>query len=156
MKKLKKFFKQTSRRWRWILYGRKHVLGKRINDFLKDDVKLHIGCGDKRLEGYVNIDVVPTEASDVAMDVSKELYLIPSNIASEIRLESAFEHFYRYDQHMILKQFHRILKKEGRLVIMWLPDFDVIIESYLKKEAGIVGKKFFLAKIVLQMFPSVV
>lgn len=147
MKKLKKFFKQTSRRWGRVLYRKKHVLRKRIDDFLKEDMKLHLGCGDKRLEGYVNIDVVPTEGSDVVMDVSKELYLIPSNIASEIRLEGVFEHFYRYAQHIILKHFHRILKKEGRLIIMWLPDFDAIIESYLKKEAGIVGKEFDLFNV---------
>ena len=147
MKKLKKFFKQTGRRWSWFLYRRKRILKQRIEDFLEEDVKLHIGCGDKRLAGYVNIDIVPTEASDVVMDVSKDLYLVPSDIASEIRLESAFEHFYRYDQLTILKHFHRILKKRARLVIMWLPDFDVIIDAYLKNEAGIVGSRFDLFNV---------
>ncbi|MBZ9578200.1 hypothetical protein KJA13_04225 [Patescibacteria group bacterium] len=147
MAKLKKFFKQTSRRWTWVLYRRKNILKKRIDDFLKEDVKFHIGCGDKKLQGYVNIDVVPTEGSDLIMDIPKELYLISSNIASEIRLESVFEHFYRYDQHMILQHFHRILKKEGTLIIKWLPDFDAIIEAYHKKEADIIGKEFDLFNV---------
>ncbi len=129
------------------MYRRRRILKQRINDFLKEDVKLHIGCGDKKLPGYVNIDIIPTEASDVVMDASKELHLIPSDIASEIRLESAFEHFYRYDQPAILQHFHRILKKRASLVIMWLPDFDVIIDAYLKKEAGIVGSQFDLFNV---------
>jgi len=147
MGNLKKFFKQTGRRWSWLLYRRRNILKRRIEGFLKKDVKFHIGCGDKRLQGYVNIDIIPTEGSDVIMDIPKELHLIPSDIASEIRLESVFEHFYNYEQHMVLQHFHRILKKEGSLVIKWLPDFDAIIKNYLKKEAGIIGKEFDLFNV---------
>lgn len=147
MKKLEKVFRQTTRRWTWFLYRRKRILKKKIQDFLKDGVMLHIGCGDKKLQGYVNIDAVPTEATDVVMDVAKDLHLIPSNIASEIRLESVFEHFYRYEQPVILQHFHRILKKGQPLVIMWLADFDAIIDAYLKKKPGIVGKDFDLFNV---------
>lgn len=147
MASLKKFFKQTGRRWSWFLYRRRNILQRQLNAFLKEDVKFHIGCGDKKLPGYVNVDVVPAEGSDLIMDISKDLHLIPSNIASEIRLESVFEHFYKYDQHIILQHFHRMLKEKGILVIKWLPDFDAIIEAYRKKEAAIVGKEFDLFNV---------
>ncbi|MBN3039014.1 MAG: hypothetical protein JW869_06335 [Candidatus Omnitrophica bacterium] len=148
MKKLKKVYRQTTKRWKWALYKKRSILSKDIEDFLKDGVRLHIGCGDKKLEGYLNIDIVPTQATDVVMDIAKGLDRIPSDIAAEIRLESVFEHFYRYDQMQILRQFHRILKKGGSLLIYWLPDFDTMIEAYLKKEnVGIKGEEFDLYNV---------
>jgi len=133
MASIKKVYNQTVRRWTWLLYRKRRTLKTRIEDILTENVKLHIGCGDRKLEGYVNIDIAPSEAADLIMDVSKELHLVPSNIAIEIRLESVFEHFYRYQQKEILQEFQRILKKGARLVIKWLPDFDAIIDAYSKK-----------------------
>lgn len=147
MKKLKKIYRQTMRRWTWILYRKRRILNTRVEDLMTDNLKLHLGCGDKKLAGYINIDIVPTEGTDVVMDVAEELHLIPSNIASEIRLESVFEHFYRYQQRKILEEFYRILKGGGKLVINWLPDFDAIIDAYLKEEKGIVGERFDLFNV---------
>lgn len=129
------------------MYRKRKILKTRIEDLITDNLKLHIGCGDKKLAGYVNIDIVPAEGTDVVMDVARELFSIPSNIAVEIRLESVFEHFYRYQQDKILQEFQRILKSGGRLIIKWLPDFDVIIQAYLKKEKGIVGERFDLFNV---------
>ena len=68
------------------------------------------------------------------MDIAESLDLIPSGIAAEIRLENVFEHLYRYQQNNALEQFKRILKKDGCLIIKWLPDFDNTIGAYLKNE----------------------
>jgi len=147
MKKIKKFFKQTGRRWSWALYRKRRILKTRIGDLIKDGAKLNIGCGDKKLKGYINIDIVPLEGTDVVMDVSRDLYLIPSGIADEIRLENVFEHFYRYQQEHILRDYYRILKKGGKLIIKGLPDLDVLIGAYLKKEKGITGERFDLFNV---------
>lgn len=129
------------------MYRKRKILKTRIEDLITDNLKLHIGCGDKKLAGYVNIDIVPTEGTDVVMNVARELFSIPSNIAAEIRLESVFEHFYRYQQDKILREFQRILKSNGKLIIKWLPDFDAVIQAYLKKEKGIVGERFDLFNV---------
>ncbi|MFC1631552.1 methyltransferase domain-containing protein [Candidatus Omnitrophota bacterium] len=147
MKKLKKVYRQTVRRLSWFLYRKNRILNKKLSDSVYDGVKLHIGCGDKKRPGYLNIDIVPTEATDVVIDVAQGLSAIPDNIASEIRLESVFEHFYRYDQEQILREFRRILKKDGKLVILWLPDFDAIIQAYQQKQPGVVGEIFDLFNI---------
>ncbi|MBL7131826.1 MAG: hypothetical protein ISS45_10595 [Candidatus Omnitrophica bacterium] len=39
------------------------------------------------------------------------------------------------------------MKKGASLVIMWLPDFDTIIKTYLEKGAGVVGKEFDLFNV---------
>lgn len=129
------------------MYRKRKILKTKLEALITDNLKLHIGCGDKKLAGYVNIDIVPTEGTDVVMDVARELFSIPSNIAAEIRLESVFEHFYRYQQDKILREFQRILKSNGKLIIKWLPDFDAVIQAYLKKEKGIVGERFDLFNV---------
>ena len=122
---------------------------RRYNDLAKDKmggIKLHLGCGSKKLNGYINIDIVPTEGSDIAMDVT-DLSVVPSGSISEIRMDSAFEHFYRYQQEQALGEYHRVLGNEGKLFINHLPNFDVIIDAYLKKEKGIVGEVFDLLNV---------
>lgn len=147
MKKLKKFFKQTTRRWTWPLYRKNCLLKKKISDLLTDNCKLHIGCGLKKIKGYINIDIIPTEGCDVVMDAVNDLYQIPSDIALEIRMENVFEHFYRHQQLGALREYHRILKMGGKLVITGLPNFDSIIEAYLKKDRGAVGEVFDLFNV---------
>lgn len=147
MKKLKKFFKQTSRRWTWSLFRKERLLRKKIEDLITDNCKLHIGCGLKKLNGYINIDIVPLEGCDVVMDATNNLHIIPSDIAAEIRMENVFEHFYRDQQPKALKGYHRILKKGGKLIIKGLPNFDAIIQAYLKKEKGVIGEEFDLFNV---------
>lgn len=147
MATLKKVYRQTLCRWSWVLYRRRKTARAKIEDFIKDDLKLHIGCGDKKLNGYLNIDIVPTEGADIVMDVARDLHRIPSNIAVEIKLKSVFEHFYRYQQKEILAHFYRILKRSGQLIIKWLPDFDLIVDAYLNKAKGDFDKEFDLYNV---------
>lgn len=142
MKKIGKFFKQTWRRWSWGLYRKRRIVKRQYLDLVKDlrEVRLHLGCGDKKFEGYINIDIVPTEGSDMAMDVS-DLNMIPSGSVSEIFMKSVFEHFYSDQQDQALREYNRVLKKGGKLIIR-VPDFDVVIDAYLRKEKGIVGEIF--------------
>lgn len=142
-KKIKKIFNQNWRRFSWWVYRKNRILKRQYTDFVKDispDIKLHLGCGDKKLRGYINIDAVPTEGSDIVMD-AVDLSIIPSNSISEIFMKSVFEHFYRHQQDRILREYYRVLKKGGKLVL-GVPDFDVAVSAYLRKEKGIVGEVF--------------
>ncbi len=147
MKKIEKVFKQISRRWSWSLYRKRALLKRKIKDLITDNCKLHIGCGLKKLNGYINIDIVPLEGCDVVMDAVNDAHVIPSDIAVEIRTENVFEHFFRFQQVKTLKEYHRILKKGGKFIIKGLPNFDAIIDAYLKKKKGIIGKEFDLFNV---------
>lgn len=147
MNKLDKFFKQTFRRGRWLFYRKERLLRKKIEELVTDNCKLHVGCGLKKLQGYINIDIVPLEGCDVVMDATSEMPAIPSGIAVEIRMENVFEHFYRHQQIKALREYHRILKAGGKLIITGLPNFDAIIQAYLKKEKGLVGPEFDLFNV---------
>lgn len=55
--------------------------------------KLHLGCGDKRLEGYTNIDIRPGDAVDHVSDL-RTLSLEP-NSYDIIYSCAVIEHFGR-------------------------------------------------------------
>lgn len=89
-------------------------------------MKLHLGCGGKYLEGYVNIDFPPTEKTiakvkaDIYADIRELEY--PENSIDEIRSHHLFEHFKRAEALKLLLKWRRWLKIRGKLVIE-TPDF---------------------------------
>ncbi len=90
--------------------------------------KLHLGCGEIRLEGYVNVDHPPNEhtvqkksVADVHADI--RTMDLPSESAAEIRLHHVLEHFPRVEALALLTRWNRWLCQDGLLVVE-TPDFD--------------------------------
>ncbi len=68
-------------------------------------MKLNLGCGDKILEGYVNVDVVDERAGavpDINCDIS-DLSIFEDNYAEEILAVHVVEHFWRWEVVDVLK-----------------------------------------------------
>ena len=74
-------------------------------------MKLNLGCGDKKLEGFVNVDICGTP--DVATDLSVFPWPFESESADEIYSEHFLEHV--KDFEATLFEIHRILKPNGVL-----------------------------------------
>lgn len=74
-------------------------------------MKLHLGCGDKKLDGYVNVDVVGKP--DKVWDLSVYPWPFEDNSADEIFSEHFLEHVSDYDQTIL--EMYRILKSNGIL-----------------------------------------
>lgn len=91
------------------------------------DVKLHLGCGETYLDGYVNIDfsndqhAVMKPKVDAHADIAKDL-VFPQNSVDEIRLHHVFEHFSRVSAIAQLIKWNWWLKIGGKLIIE-VPDF---------------------------------
>jgi carbamoyltransferase len=89
-------------------------------------LRLHLGCGEQYLEGYVNIDYPPADHN--VMDVKADYFAdvtrldFPPNSVDEIRLHHVFEHFPRVTALALLIRWHRWLKIGGLLYIE-TPDF---------------------------------
>lgn len=76
-------------------------------------MKLNIGCGNKKLEGYINIDKQPS--ADVCLDLEGAILPYGNNSIDIILASHVFEHI----QNLIplVNECHRVLKPGGVLNI---------------------------------------
>jgi predicted SAM-dependent methyltransferase len=101
--------------------------------------RLHLGCGEKYLEGYVNIDYPPDEhpvqvswPADVYADI-RELSYEPGSVA-EVRLHHVFEHFDRVTALGLLIDWYTWLE-EGGILMIETPDFEASVRRFLKRRS---------------------
>ena len=93
-------------------------------------MKLHLGCGERRIEGYLNIDSRLTDAVDIVDDV-RFLKRFKEESADIIYVCHVLEHFSRWEHLAALKRWQAILKPGGTLRIA-VPDFEKVVAHYLK------------------------
>jgi SAM-dependent methyltransferase len=82
-------------------------------------LRLNLGCGDKILPGYVNVDVVEARAG-MKPDVICDLHdLAPFSDASadEILSVHVVEHFWRWEIRDVMREWVRVLKPGGKMII---------------------------------------
>jgi SAM-dependent methyltransferase len=82
-------------------------------------LRLNLGCGDKHLPGYVNVDVAASRAGvrpDVQCDL-RDLAPFASDSADEILAVHVVEHFWRWEVVDVLREWTRTLKPGGTLIV---------------------------------------
>jgi SAM-dependent methyltransferase len=96
--------------------------------------RVHLGCGDRYLRGYLNVDYPPAEGTaagtsrpDLQGDV--RTLLCPAGTLAEVRLHHLFEHFDRAPALALLIRWYDWLRPGGRLQIE-TPDFDACIGRF--------------------------
>ncbi len=110
------------------------ITNQKINN---KSLKLHLGCGDVKIPNYVNIDSRATESTDLVHDITN-LDIFEAETVDEIYACHVLEHFGRYQVKTILKNWNKILKKNGILKIA-VPDFESIVDIYSKtKEISLI------------------
>lgn len=95
-------------------------------------LKLHLGCGEIHLDDFINIDIIKTQAVDKIMDVRKLEY--EDNSIEAIYSAHVLEHFTRPEAPQVLKEWYRVLKPGGRLIIV-NPNLNRWILRYLLNPA---------------------
>lgn len=103
--------------------------------------RLNLGCGDKILPGYINVDVVASRAGktpDVLCDLH-HLSPFEDNTVDEVLSVHVVEHFWRWEVLDILKEWVRVLKPGGKMVLE-CPNLLSACEEFLKNpEAAAFG-----------------
>ncbi len=82
-------------------------------------VCLNLGCGDKLLPGYINVDAAPSrkgQKPDVICDI-RNLDRFKTGIADEILAVHVIEHFYYWEVPSLLEGWKRVLKSGGMLIL---------------------------------------
>lgn len=109
-------------------------------DTAEGGLKLHLGCGETYLPGYLNIDfpsqhhtVQRTSKADVYADIRELTY--PPDSVVEVRLHHVFEHFDRATAVRLLIEWYEWLRVGGRLVIE-TPDFEKSARAFIRKRGA--------------------
>ena len=95
-----------------------------------EQIKLHLGCGTKAIEGYTNIDCRYFPNVD-SVDNVRFLRSLKNDTVDVIYASHVLEHFSRWDYESALERWHGILKPNGVLRLA-VPDFEQIAKYYLK------------------------
>lgn len=88
--------------------------------------RLHIGCGEVRLDGWINADMGPR--SQLIIDIRRTLPF-PANYLERIYSEHVLEHVTYETAIRFLREARRVLAPGGILRIA-MPDLDDLIEGY--------------------------
>lgn len=91
-------------------------------------MKLHLGCGEKYIPGFVHIDVQPFPQVDHVAPVEK-LALIQDGTVDLIYACHVLEHFGRHEIHNVLCEWQRALK-DGGILRLAVPDFAAVVKVY--------------------------
>jgi len=93
-------------------------------------LKLHLGCGDVHVPGYVNIDIQDGSAVDMVADIRDLPF--KDCTADVIYACCVLEHFSRHEWLGVIKYWYRLLIRNGILRLS-VPDFGACCTEYLKR-----------------------
>ena len=92
-------------------------------------MKLHLGCGEKYLEGFTHVDLLNFDHIDYQNAVDDLSFA--SDLSVELIYAShVLEHTGRKDFEEVLKEWYRVLKPTGVLRLA-VPDFESCVKYYL-------------------------
>ena len=129
-----------------------------VKNYLKNNnkfpTKLHFGCGKRKVEDWLNIDLMN---SDINIDFSKKTLPFPAKHFDIILSQHVIEHLeIKNELEPIFREFNRILKDDA---IMYLscPCIKKIVKSYLEDEAKtlFLGRKKRFPEYSLNGYPYV-
>lgn len=91
-------------------------------------MRLHLGCGQRRLPDYINVDL-PDSGADVECDIQE----LPwgDGVADEILAVHVVEHINMLNVGLVLKEWARVLKPGGKMILE-LPCRDKVFEMIAK------------------------
>lgn len=81
----------------------------------KGPIKLDIGCGEHKKEGYIGVDKIPFPGVDVVHNIEDGLPF-GNNSVDIIYAKHALEHLYKFD--FVMDEIWRVLKPDGILEVI--------------------------------------
>jgi len=85
-----------------------------------EPVIVELGCGLKKKEGRIGIDVIDLPNVDIVADIEQGLPFLPDDSVDQIHCRSVFEHIENFEN--LMREIVRVLKKEGKAYV-FVPHF---------------------------------
>jgi predicted SAM-dependent methyltransferase len=79
-------------------------------------VKYNLACGQNRLDGFINIDIIKTDQTDIVMDLEIYPWEIADNSVDEIMVSHYIEHV--SDLMKFVDELYRITKKGSKITVI--------------------------------------
>lgn len=92
-------------------------------------MKLHLGCGHRLLDGFVNVDIEPGVGADETLDITN-LEPFDDNSVDLIYACHVLEHIRRPVVLDTLREWRRVLRPGGTLRLS-VPDFQILASLYI-------------------------
>lgn len=93
-------------------------------------LKLNVGCGGRRLEGYTGVDAV-AERSAADIVARADAIPLPDSSVDEILAIHLWEHFYLWECETVISEWMRLLKPGGSLILE-LPNLIKCCQNVIK------------------------
>lgn len=94
--------------------------------------KLHLGCGDRRLAGWINADGSLLPGVDLVLNVERDLDLLPSGVLAHVYSSHVIEHVHPDLLLGVLRGLHRALIVGGELTLATISLEGIYQNAYLK------------------------
>lgn len=93
-------------------------------------MKLNLGCGGKKLPGYVNVDSWKSESPDVLCDLGAERWPFADSSVDEALAEHVLEHLPGQAFFHFMQEMYRVLKPGGTVkVVLPHPRHDIFLSD---------------------------
>ncbi len=80
-----------------------------------NQLKLNLGCGNKKIEGFIGVDKVKSTKADIIHDLNRFPYPFKDNSADEILMDNVLEHL--EDTIKVMEELYRICKNKAKIKI---------------------------------------
>lgn len=94
-------------------------------------MRLNLGAGDDRRDGYLGVDCRLAAATDILADIRGLPFKDES--AEVVLALDIMEHLQRYELKVVFAELFRITKSGGELYIK-TPNLDSLVHAYIKQE----------------------
>jgi predicted SAM-dependent methyltransferase len=95
---------------------------------------LNLGCGNNKISECTNVDCNPDLNPDLCFDLRKP-FPLDDEVAEGIYLFHTIEHLENKYHIPLLLEIHRVLAKDGTLIISY-PEFGKILQNWLDNKRG--------------------
>jgi len=98
-------------------------------------MKLNLGCGSNKIDGFINIDVNEAFKPDLVHDFVLSPLPYEAGSAEEIVLFHTIEHIEKWKHPNLLSEIRRVLRDNG-LFFVSFPEFSCILQNWLENKRG--------------------
>lgn len=115
-------------------------------------IKLNLGCGSNKIDGFINIDSEESCKPDLVVDFLKKPLPFERGSISEVVLFHTIEHISKRLHRVLLTNIWNLLEPGGLLIISY-PEFLKCVENW---KTNYKGKKEFWEATIFgrQLYPS--